>query len=158
MKLAPLHTPLLALLLTGCAPEQKRSTEPPVQKGLQRYERYILEWKGRKELPADHHFLFLGVGVGCPGCSYLFIEKGEEAILDQDSLSIVIHLRRRRRPDALSWVEKAENARFDTSSDFMSSSKGLPFPIYLHTDSTGAIATHKGLKKERDTVSEALGW
>lgn len=149
---------IIFLLLTACRTAQKENTEGSVQKDLQRYERYIKEWKGSKELPPDHHFLFLGIGAGCPGCSHLFIEEAEEAIRDQDSLSVVILLRHRRAPDALSWVKDAGNARFETKVALMDSSQELPYPIYLHTDSSGSFDQRIGLKEKRKEAIEALGW
>lgn len=151
-------TILIIIFLSSCRSSQKENTEGGEQKDLQRYERYIKEWKGSKELPPDHHFLFLEIGAGCPGCSHLFIEEAEEAIRDQDSLSAVILLRHRRAPDALSWVEHARNARFETEVALMDSSQELPYPIYLHTDSSGTFDQRKGLKEKREEAIEALGW
>ncbi|MFB6257783.1 MAG: hypothetical protein ABEH38_03740 [Flavobacteriales bacterium] len=153
-----LHLFIIFLLLTSCRSDQEGSTEGSEQKDLQRYESYILEWKGKKELPPDHHFLFLGIGAGCPGCSHLFIEEAEEVVRDQDSLSVVILLRHRRAPNALSWVEDARNARFETRVALMDSSQELPYPIYLHTDSSGTFDQRIGLKEKREEAIEALGW
>ncbi len=149
---------IITILLNACHSGNKGNAEGTEQKDLERYEDYILEWKGMDELPPRHHFLFLGIGAGCPGCSHLFIEKARDATPDQDSLSVVVLLRNRRAPDALSWVERTENARFETEAAFMDSSDELPYPIYLHTDSSGSFDEQIGLKKEREAAIHALGW
>ncbi len=150
-------TPLIGcLFLFGCAPSEKKASGK--EQELQQLKRYILQWKGRETLPPDHHFLFLGIGKGCPGCSYFFIQKAEDAIAEQDSLSVLILLHQRKRPDALQWVKKRENARIDTSMSFLNRDEGLPYPLYLRTDSTGTIKRVQGLKGERKAVLRTLGW
>ncbi|MFB6258446.1 MAG: hypothetical protein ABEH38_07115 [Flavobacteriales bacterium] len=117
-----------------------------------------MERSERGQLKKEHHYLFLGIGKGCPGCSQRLILGAEEELAGDRKSSLIIFLRQHRRPSSLNWVDSLPNAYIETGHPLEKAWQELPFPLYLRTDQKGAIETLSPVKGHTDSVLKELGW
>lgn len=151
-------TLFILLSYLGCGGGEKKAKEGERGEDLKRLKSYIIERTGGKEMPADHHFIFVGIGKGCLGCSRLITEEAKENLEGSEEHTVFLLTRRLRKPRALQDFEELDNAHVGSRSALNRAWDELPFPLYLRTGDNGQIQGYSPIKGRLDSILRILEW